>query len=121
MTYASGTAQSIESARACAQPASRLRGVATTAIERSLLIDGEWVETGDWLDVHSPYDGSLVGRVAKGGGAEARRAIDAAERAMAEPLAAHERAAILDRVARVVDGAQPRRSHGRSPRRRASP
>jgi acyl-CoA reductase-like NAD-dependent aldehyde dehydrogenase len=77
--------------------------VATTAIERRLLIDGEWIETGDWLDVHSPFDGSLVGRVAKGGAAEARSAIDAAEKAMAEPLAAHERAAILDRVARVVE------------------
>jgi acyl-CoA reductase-like NAD-dependent aldehyde dehydrogenase len=77
--------------------------VATTAIERKLLIDGQWVETGDWLDVRSPYDGSLVGRVAKGGGAEARRAVDAAERAMAEPLPAHERAAILDRTARLVE------------------
>jgi acyl-CoA reductase-like NAD-dependent aldehyde dehydrogenase len=68
-----------------------------------LLLDGEWVETGDWLDVRSPYDGSLVGRVAKGGGAEARRAVDAAERAMREPLPAHERAAILDRTARLVE------------------
>ena len=77
--------------------------MATTATERKLLIDGEWIETGAWLEVHSPYDGSLVGRVAKGGTAEARRAVDAAERAMAEPLPAHERAAILDRTARLVD------------------
>jgi acyl-CoA reductase-like NAD-dependent aldehyde dehydrogenase len=77
--------------------------VATTAIERGLLIDGEWVETGDWLDVRSPYDGSLAGRVAKGGAGEARRAVDAAERAMTEPLPAHERAAILDRTARLVE------------------
>ena len=77
--------------------------VATTAVERGLLIDGEWVETGDWLEVRSPYDGSLVGRVSKGGAAEARRAVDAAARAMAEPLPAHERAAILDtNVARVL-------------------
>jgi acyl-CoA reductase-like NAD-dependent aldehyde dehydrogenase len=77
--------------------------VATTAIERKLFLDGAWVETGDWLEVRSPYDGSLVGRVAKGGGAEARRAVDAAQRAMAEPLPAHERAAILDRTARLVE------------------
>ena len=77
--------------------------MATTATERKLLIDGEWIETGAWLEVHSPYDGSLVGRVAKGGAAEARRAVDAAERAMSEPLPAHERAAILDRTARLVD------------------
>jgi acyl-CoA reductase-like NAD-dependent aldehyde dehydrogenase len=77
--------------------------VATTALERKLLIDGEWIETGDWLEVASPYDGSLVGRVAKGGAAETTRAIDAAERAMADPLPAHERAAILDRTAHLVE------------------
>jgi acyl-CoA reductase-like NAD-dependent aldehyde dehydrogenase len=77
--------------------------VATTATERRLLIDGVWVETGDWLDVRSPYDGSLVGRVAKGGGEETRRAVAAAERAMAEPLPAYERAAILDRSARLIE------------------
>ena len=77
--------------------------MATTATERKLLIDGEWIETGAWLEVRSPYDGSLVGRVAKGGAAEARSAVDAAERAMSEPLPAHERAAILDRTARLVD------------------
>jgi acyl-CoA reductase-like NAD-dependent aldehyde dehydrogenase len=77
--------------------------VATTAAERKLLVDGEWIETGDWLDVLSPYDGSLVGRVAKGGAAEAQRAVDAAARAMDGTLAAHERAAILDRTAHLVD------------------
>jgi acyl-CoA reductase-like NAD-dependent aldehyde dehydrogenase len=77
--------------------------VATTVTERKLFIGGEWVETGDWLEVRSPYDGSLVGRVAKGGSADARRAVDAAEQAMAEPLPAHERAAILDRTALLVE------------------
>ena len=71
----------------------------TTATERKLLLDGEWVETGDWLDVASPYDGSLVARVAKAGAAEARAAVDAAERAMQNPLPAHKRAEILVRVA----------------------
>jgi acyl-CoA reductase-like NAD-dependent aldehyde dehydrogenase len=77
--------------------------VATTATERKLLVGGEWIETGDWLEVASPYDGSLVGRVAQAGAAETRQAIDAAERAMADPLPAHERAAILDRTARLVE------------------
>ena len=76
--------------------------MATTAIERKLLLDGQWVETGEWLEVLSPYDGSLVGRVARGGPAETLRGIDAAERAMASPLPAHERAAILDRVAALL-------------------
>ena len=73
--------------------------VATTAIERRLLIDGEWVETGEWIEVLSPFDGSLVGRVPRAGAGETRRALDAAERALRAPIAAHERAAILDRVA----------------------
>jgi acyl-CoA reductase-like NAD-dependent aldehyde dehydrogenase len=73
--------------------------VATTALERKLYVGGEWFETGDWLEVRSPYSGDVVGRVAKGGAAETRRAIDAAERAMREPLPAHKRAEILVRVA----------------------
>jgi acyl-CoA reductase-like NAD-dependent aldehyde dehydrogenase len=73
--------------------------MATTATERRLLIGGEWVETGDWQEVRSPYSGDVVGRVAKAGAEETRRAIDAAEQAMAEPLPAHKRAEILVRVA----------------------
>jgi acyl-CoA reductase-like NAD-dependent aldehyde dehydrogenase len=76
--------------------------VATTATERKLLIDGEWVETGEWIDVRSPFSGEVVGRVAKAGAAEARRAVDAAERAMAEPLPAHKRAEILVKVAGLI-------------------
>jgi len=73
--------------------------MAVTAQERKLLIGGEWVETGDWVDVASPYSGEIVARVAKAGTDEARRAIDAAEAAMREPLPAHKRAEILVRVA----------------------
>jgi acyl-CoA reductase-like NAD-dependent aldehyde dehydrogenase len=73
--------------------------MATTATERRLLIGGQWVETGKWIEVSSPYSGEVVGRIAKGGAAETRAALDAAERALAEPIPAHERAAILDRVA----------------------
>jgi acyl-CoA reductase-like NAD-dependent aldehyde dehydrogenase len=77
--------------------------MAATAIERKLLIGGEWVETEAWIDVRSPYDGELVGRVPKAGAEETRRALDAAERAMREPLPAYERAAILDRVAAELE------------------
>jgi acyl-CoA reductase-like NAD-dependent aldehyde dehydrogenase len=76
--------------------------MATTVTDRALLIDGEWVETGDWVEVPSPYDGSIVGRVARAGAAETRRAIDSAERAMKEPLPAHKRAEILVRVAAAL-------------------
>src|SRR5437764_3035286 len=73
--------------------------MAATAAERELLVNGEWIETGDWLDVRSPYSGDVVGRVAKAGAAETRHAIDAAELAMREPQPAHKRAEILVRVA----------------------
>src|ERR671911_1940315 len=73
--------------------------MATTATERKLFVGGEWIETGDWVEVRSPYSGDVVGRVAKGGAAETRRAIDAAERVLADPLPAHKRAEILVRVA----------------------
>ena len=76
--------------------------MAATATERKLLIDGEWVETGDWLDVRSPYSGDVVGRVAKGGAADARRAVDAAARALESPLPAHKRAEILVKVAGLI-------------------
>jgi acyl-CoA reductase-like NAD-dependent aldehyde dehydrogenase len=72
--------------------------VAATATERRLFVAGEWVETGDWLEVRSPYSGDVVGRVAKGGAAEARRAVDAAEEAMRSPLPAHKRAEILVKI-----------------------
>ncbi|HEV8459068.1 MAG TPA: aldehyde dehydrogenase family protein [Gaiellaceae bacterium] len=80
--------------------------MATTATDHPLLIDGEHVETGEWIDVLSPYSGELIGRVAKGAAAEAKRALDAAERAMREPLPAHERARILDATAKLLEERQ---------------
>jgi acyl-CoA reductase-like NAD-dependent aldehyde dehydrogenase len=73
--------------------------MATTVTEKPLLIAGEWVETGEWHEVRSPYSGEVVGRVAKAGADETRRAVDAAAAAMEEPLPAHKRAEILVRVA----------------------
>src|SRR5438128_2055392 len=73
--------------------------MATLATERRLFVGGEWIETGDWLEVRSPYSGEVVGRVAKGGTAETQRAVDAAQEAMQEPLPAHKRAEILVKVA----------------------
>jgi acyl-CoA reductase-like NAD-dependent aldehyde dehydrogenase len=74
----------------------------TTEPVRKMLVDGDWYETGETLDVTSPFDGSLVAQVAYGGGDDARRAIDAAAKAMRTPVPAHERAAVLDRLAAIV-------------------
>jgi acyl-CoA reductase-like NAD-dependent aldehyde dehydrogenase len=75
-------------------------------MDHALLIDGERVETGAWTEVRSPFSGDVVGRVAKGGAAEARRALDAAGRVLASPLPAHERARILDATARLLEERQ---------------
>ena len=72
--------------------------MAATATEKRLLVGGDWIETGEWIEVRSPYDGEVVGRVPKAGADEARRAIDAAEEAMRTPLAAHKRAEILVKI-----------------------
>jgi acyl-CoA reductase-like NAD-dependent aldehyde dehydrogenase len=76
--------------------------VATAVTDHALLIAGERVETGAWTEVRSPFSGDVVGRVAKGGADEARRAVDAAAQALAEPLPAHERARVLDAVAHLL-------------------
>ena len=81
---------------------SRLALVAVTTAEKKLLVGGEWIETGDWLEVRSPYSGEVVGRVPKAGAAETTQAIDAAAAAMREPLPAHKRAEILVRVAMAL-------------------
>ncbi len=70
--------------------------------EKRLLIGGEWIETGAWVEVRSPYSGDVVGRVAKAGAGEARRAVDAADQAMQAPLPAHKRAEILVKVAAAL-------------------
>jgi acyl-CoA reductase-like NAD-dependent aldehyde dehydrogenase len=71
--------------------------------DRRLLVGGEWLDTGDWIDVRSPYSGDVVGRAGRGNAALVRQALDAADRALAEPYPAHERAALLDRVAQALE------------------
>jgi acyl-CoA reductase-like NAD-dependent aldehyde dehydrogenase len=76
--------------------------VVASLTEKRLLIGGEWIETGAWVEIRSPYSGDVVGRVAKAGAEEARRAVDAAEKAMQAPLPAHKRAEILVKVAAAL-------------------
>jgi acyl-CoA reductase-like NAD-dependent aldehyde dehydrogenase len=78
------------------------RRVAVTLQEKKLLLDGEWIETGEWHEVRSPYSGETVARVPQASADHARQAIDAAERAMRDPLPAHKRAEILDGVAALL-------------------
>ena len=57
------------------------------------------VTTDDTIVVTSPFDGSEVGRVPSCDAGHVDRAVAAARAALADPLAAHARAAVLDRAA----------------------
>jgi acyl-CoA reductase-like NAD-dependent aldehyde dehydrogenase len=80
--------------------------VATETIQATdhlLLIGGERVETGEWSEVRSPYDDTLVGRVPKADTALVDRAISIAQDAFAGGgFPQHERAAVLERAAEIV-------------------
>jgi len=73
------------------------------AIDHKLLAAGEWIETGEWAEVASPYDGSAAGRVAQGDAALVDRCAVAARAAYdSGDFPQHERAAVLDRAAGLV-------------------
>jgi acyl-CoA reductase-like NAD-dependent aldehyde dehydrogenase len=73
------------------------------ATDHKLLAAGEWIETGEWDEVKSPYDGSPVGRVAQGDEALVKRAIEAAHEAFQTvDFPQHRRAAVLERAAELV-------------------
>ena len=72
-------------------------------VDHKLLAAGEWMATGEWDEVLSPYDGTVVGRVAQGDAALVDRAVRAAQEAFdAGDFPQHERAAMLDRAAEIA-------------------
>jgi acyl-CoA reductase-like NAD-dependent aldehyde dehydrogenase len=73
------------------------------AVDHKLLVGGEWVATGEWDEVRSPYDGSLVGRVAQGDPATVDRAVRAAQVAFeSADFPQYARAQALERAAELV-------------------
>ncbi|NCF17827.1 MAG: succinate-semialdehyde dehydrogenase [Haliea sp.] len=68
-------------------------------LKNQAYVDGQWIDadSGETFPVTNPANGELVAEVAKLGAAETARAIEAAERAMADwkKLAAKQRAGIL--------------------------
>jgi acyl-CoA reductase-like NAD-dependent aldehyde dehydrogenase len=76
---------------------------AVQAVDHELLAAGEWTGTGEWIEVRSPYDDSLVGRVAKGDAALVDRAARAAQAALGTAdFPQHARAEVLERAAELV-------------------
>ncbi|MFL5909520.1 MAG: aldehyde dehydrogenase family protein [Gaiellaceae bacterium] len=56
----------------------------------------------DAVEVRSPYSGDVVGTAPRSGADDARRAIDAAAKALESPLPAHKRAEILVKTAGLI-------------------
>src|SRR5881394_2372450 len=74
------------------------------AVDHKLLAAGKWTETGEWGEVESPYDGTVVGRVALADAALVDHCVIAARAAFESGnFPQHERAAVLDRAAALVD------------------
>jgi succinate-semialdehyde dehydrogenase/glutarate-semialdehyde dehydrogenase len=69
-----------------------------------LCLEGEWVETGAWLDITNPATGGIIGRVAKAGPREIERAVRAAVTGFDQwrQISAFERAAILHRATGII-------------------
>ena len=73
------------------------------AVDHKLLAASEWQETGEWAEVLSPYDESVVGRVAQGDAALVDRAATAARQAFeSADFPQHARAEVLERAAELV-------------------
>ena len=73
------------------------------ATDHKLYVAGKWIETGEWSEVKSPYDGTLIGRVPKGDAGTVDAATDAAAEAyLAGDFPAYKRAEVLDRAAELV-------------------
>ena len=58
--------------------------------------------TTEAVEVRSPYSGDVVGTAPRSGADDARRAVDAAAKALASPLPAHKRAEILVKTAGLI-------------------
>jgi acyl-CoA reductase-like NAD-dependent aldehyde dehydrogenase len=73
------------------------------ATDHKLLVDGERLETGEWSEVKSPYDGSLIGRVPRADASVVERAVESATGAFESGgFPQHSRAEVLDRAAHLV-------------------
>jgi acyl-CoA reductase-like NAD-dependent aldehyde dehydrogenase len=76
---------------------------ALVVTDHPLLLAGKAGDGIGWAEVKSPYDGSVVGRVAQGDASTVNEAVQAAHAAFtAGGFPQHERAAVLDRAARIA-------------------
>jgi len=77
------------------------------ALDPGMLVGGEWVDAanGEWIDVESPRDKTICGRVPRGNKADVDRAVAAARKAFPawRDLAPRERGRLLQQVADALE------------------
>lgn len=75
-------------------------------MKKHLFIDGNWAEAKTYRPLYSPYNNELLAEIAVASKEDVERAISAAEKAKTAiaRMPAHERAAILDKAARAIQG-----------------
>jgi acyl-CoA reductase-like NAD-dependent aldehyde dehydrogenase len=77
--------------------------VTNKAEDHKLIVAGDRVETGEWSEVASPYDGTVVGRVPKGDAALVDRAAKVAHEAFSSAnFPQYARVAALEKAADLV-------------------
>ena len=77
---------------------------ATAVVTRGFLVDGKWIDRGELVDIHAPYDGAVLAQVYQGTRADAEAAIASAVKAFGTTrrLPAFERQRVLRRVAQSI-------------------
>jgi len=77
---------------------------ATPVSTQGFFVDGKWIEEGELVEIHAPYDGSLIGSVFQGRREHAEAAIAAAVKAFGTTrrLPAFERQRVLRRVSENI-------------------
>src|SRR5499433_2182650 len=76
----------------------------TPVSTQGFLVNGKWIEEGEVVEIHAPYDGSVLAQVYQGRREHAEAAITAAVRAFGTTrrLPAYERQRVLRRVAQSI-------------------
>jgi acyl-CoA reductase-like NAD-dependent aldehyde dehydrogenase len=77
---------------------------ATPVSTQGFFLDGKWVEAGDPVAIHAPYDGSVIAQIFQGRREHAEAAIAAAVKAFGTTrrLPAFERQRVLRRVSQAI-------------------
>ncbi|MGC5324688.1 aldehyde dehydrogenase family protein [Brevibacillus sp. SYSU BS000544] len=74
-------------------------------MKKHLFINGEWVEAKEYVPLTSPYTGEVIAEIPSATTEEVELALDSAQKATAimAKLPAHQRASILERLARLFE------------------